>query len=74
MGIAPEELGRIFDRFGRAPGARRTEGAGLGLAIVDAIARAHGGEVAVESVPGVGSVFTLDLPWVEAAPDPGRPE
>ncbi len=74
VGIAPEELGRIFDRFGRAPGARRTEGAGLGLAIVDAIARAHGGEVAVESVPGVGSVFTLDLPWVEAAPDPGRPE
>ena len=73
VGIAPEELDRIFERFGRAPGARRTEGAGLGLAIVDAIARAHGGEVRVESVPGVGSVFTLDLP-LGAPPDAGRPE
>jgi signal transduction histidine kinase len=60
-GIAADELPMIFDRFyrGRNAGA---EGAGLGLAIVRSVARAHGGLVAVRSAPGEGSTFTLEVP------------
>ncbi|GAA4287135.1 HAMP domain-containing sensor histidine kinase [Georgenia daeguensis] len=65
IGIAPEQRERIFDRFARAPGeAGRREGAGLGLAIVAAIAEAHRGAVRVDSHPGAGSIFILDLPAV----------
>ncbi|MFB6396563.1 ATP-binding protein [Polymorphospora lycopeni] len=67
IGIAPEDRERIFQRFARAePGRQRAEGAGLGLAIVSAIAAAHGGTVAVDSIPGAGSTFTLVLPGVGA--------
>ncbi|MEV0394762.1 sensor histidine kinase [Polymorphospora rubra] len=63
IGIAPEDRERIFQRFARAePGRQRAEGAGLGLAIVSAIAAAHGGTVAVDSIPDAGSTFTLVLP------------
>ena len=70
VGIAPEQQDRIFERFAQAttPGAAHPEGAGLGLAIVAAIADGHGGRVHVDSTPGVGSTFTLDLPLV---PVPG---
>jgi two-component system phosphate regulon sensor histidine kinase PhoR len=63
-GIAPEELTRIFERFYRLDRARarRTGGAGLGLAIVRWIAEAHGGRVEVESRVGQGSTFTVLLP------------
>jgi two-component system, OmpR family, sensor kinase len=62
-GIAPEDQGRIFERFARGSGdGRRYEGSGLGLAIVKAIAEAHGGRVTVRSRPGVGSAFTILLP------------
>lgn len=69
VGIAPEQQERIFERFAQAttPGATHPEGAGLGLAIVAAIAEGHGGRVLVASTPGVGSTFTLDLPLVPAA-------
>ncbi|WP_121161110.1 sensor histidine kinase [Micromonospora pisi] len=63
VGIEPEDRERIFARFARAEHARaRAEGAGLGLAIVAAIAEAHRGMVAVDSIPGAGSTFTLVLP------------
>ncbi|HEX6967945.1 MAG TPA: ATP-binding protein [Micromonosporaceae bacterium] len=64
IGIAPEELDRIFERFYRADQARSraTGGTGLGLAIVKHIATNHGGRVEVESAPGKGSTFTLRLP------------
>ena len=63
VGIEPEDRERIFARFARADHARaRAEGAGLGLAIVAAIAEAHRGTVAVDSIPGAGSTFTLVLP------------
>ncbi|MFD0969019.1 sensor histidine kinase [Plantactinospora endophytica] len=64
VGIEPEDRERIFARFARAEHAprRHAEGAGLGLAIVAAIAEAHRGTVAVDSVPGAGSTFTLVLP------------
>jgi len=64
VGIAPEHLPRLFDRFYRVYTARtRTHGgAGLGLSIVKAIIKAHGGTVSVQSKLGVGSTFTLRLP------------
>jgi two-component system phosphate regulon sensor histidine kinase PhoR len=67
-GIAPQHLDRIFERFYRVDKARSREagGTGLGLSIVRHIALAHGGSVRVNSVPGEGSVFTLQLPPVVA--------
>jgi ammonium transporter len=64
VGIPRHELGKIFDEFHRADstGARRRRGTGLGLTISQRLARGLGGDVAVESRPGVGSTFTLDLP------------
>lgn len=61
-GIPFEEQNRVFERFYRADARRRSEGAGLGLSIVQAIARAHGGRVEVSSVPGIGATFTIVLP------------
>jgi signal transduction histidine kinase len=62
-GIAPADQERIFERFARAgDGRRHSDGAGLGLAIVDAIAQAHGGRVALESAPGRGATFTVHVP------------
>jgi signal transduction histidine kinase len=61
-GIAPVELGRIFDRFRSGSQLGGTRGTGLGLALVRAVARAHGGEVRVRSAPGEGSEFELVLP------------
>lgn len=62
-GIAPADQARIFERFARAANSyRRSEGAGLGLSIVRAIAEAHSGRVELSSQLGVGSTFTLVLP------------
>ncbi|HEX7744516.1 MAG TPA: ATP-binding protein [Micromonosporaceae bacterium] len=64
IGIAPDELDRIFERFYRSDQARSraTGGTGLGLAIVKHIATNHGGRVQVASTLGGGSRFTLRLP------------
>jgi signal transduction histidine kinase len=66
IGIAPAEQARIFDRFYRVDGARSRQqgGAGLGLAIAQAIAVKHGGSLTVESELGQGSLFTVQLPLV----------
>ena len=62
-GVAPDDQERIFSRFARASASRRrSEGAGLGLAIVRAIAEAHGGRVLLSSRPGDGATFTLVIP------------
>jgi two-component system phosphate regulon sensor histidine kinase PhoR len=63
-GIPEKEQERIFERFYRVDKARSTEagGTGLGLSIVKHIAIAHGGKVAVESIPDSGSTFTIILP------------
>lgn len=63
-GIAPENLGRIFERFRRvdASRSRHTGGAGLGLAIVKQTVEAHGGTIAVTSEVGKGTVFVVRLP------------
>ncbi|MBN1834832.1 MAG: PAS domain-containing protein [Spirochaetales bacterium] len=67
-GIAPEHLPRLFERFYRIDKARSRSlgGTGLGLAIVKHIAAAHRGRVAVESVPGKGSTFSIILPAAPA--------
>ncbi len=64
MGIEPEHLPRIFERFYRVDKARSRAlgGTGLGLAIVKHVAQAHDGRVSVESTPGKGSTFKLHLP------------
>lgn len=64
IGISPEQLPHIFDRFWRADKARsrREGGTGLGLAIVKAIAQSHGGRIAVTSNVNVGSCFQVRLP------------
>lgn len=68
-GIAPEHHARIFERFYCVdPGrSRRQGGTGLGLAIVKHIALAHGGSIRVESEPGRGSRFVLEIPSGEPA-------
>jgi signal transduction histidine kinase len=60
-GIDAAELPRIFERFFRGRNAT-ADGAGLGLAIAHSVAVAHGGTLTVESAPGAGSLFRLDLP------------
>jgi signal transduction histidine kinase len=63
IGIAPEDLDHVFERFYRGDSSRTREtgGAGLGLALVQELVQAMGGTVAVESTPGRGSRFTLTL-------------
>jgi ammonium transporter len=63
VGIAADELGKIFEEFHRAGSVSQTRpGTGLGLTISRRLARTLGGDVTVESALGVGSTFTLDLP------------
>ncbi len=62
MGISEEDRERIFDRFYRSAAARNSEGSGLGLSIVRAIAQTHQGDVAVEAPPDGGSRFIFRLP------------
>jgi two-component system phosphate regulon sensor histidine kinase PhoR len=62
VGIAEEDLTRIFERFYKTDQARAEEGTGLGLAISKHIVQGHGGAIWVESIEGVGSTFYFSLP------------
>ena len=71
-GISIEQQGRLFQRFEQAEGARTTErygGSGLGLAICQELAMAMGGHIDLESTPGVGTRFIVDLPLAPADTD-----
>ncbi len=72
VGIAESDLPRLFERFYRVSGAagRSQEGSGIGLALVDEMARLHGGSVSVRSRVGHGSAFTVRIPAV-AGENPG---
>ena len=63
-GLKPDELDRIFERFYRADASRSraSGGVGLGLSIVAAVARAHGGDVSARSEQGRGATFRIELP------------
>jgi signal transduction histidine kinase len=64
IGITPEQLGSLFQEFSQAEASTSSKygGTGLGLALSQKLCRALGGEIAVESQPGVGSTFTVTLP------------
>jgi signal transduction histidine kinase len=64
IGIPEEDKPHLFEKFyrGRQREARAQHGTGLGLAIVRSIAESHGGRVWVESEPGRGSIFFLQIP------------
>jgi len=68
MGIEPEDLPHIFDRFyrGQGTGSSNIPGSGLGLSIVNELVDLHGGEIKVESQVGKGSTFRVWLPLVES--------
>ncbi|NTU78102.1 MAG: PAS domain S-box protein [Chloroflexales bacterium] len=65
IGIAPEDMGRLFQPFTQIDGrlSRAYEGIGLGLTLVRRLAEMHGGSVSLESTVGQGSRFTVRLPW-----------
>jgi signal transduction histidine kinase len=72
-GIPEAEIPHIFDRFYRAQGSSRADGTGLGLALAREITDHLGGEIQVQSKPGVGSVFSVALPLASDSPN-GRRE
>ena len=63
VGISPENLNRIFERFERVTASSKSEGLGMGLWITKQIVEAHGGTVLAESAPGKGSTFIVRLPF-----------
>ena len=71
MGIPPEALSHIFERFYRVDKARsrQTGGSGLGLAIVRAIVNRNRGEIQVDSCPGKGTAFTVTFPMFDTEVD-----
>jgi signal transduction histidine kinase/DNA-binding response OmpR family regulator len=77
IGIAPDDLEKLFKPFVQLDSrlAREYSGTGLGLSLVMGLAELHGGSVAVESTPGKGSRFSILMPWTpaeETTPVPGR--
>lgn len=74
IGIAPENLFRLFRPFVQLDSGlnRQYEGTGLGLSLVASMAKLHGGRVSVESELGQGSIFTITLPWKEISLPPLR--
>ncbi len=67
IGIKPEEIDRVFERFYRGGDelTRSVKGSGLGLALARQIVEAHHGTVQVESEPGQGSIFSIRLPLAQ---------
>jgi signal transduction histidine kinase len=74
LGIPEDEVGRLFERFFRASTGTSIQGSGLGLPIVKSIVEVHGGAISVESEPGVGTTFAVDLPLPGLPGAPPVPE
>ena len=74
MGIAPDDLRRVFDPFFRADPARSGSGAGLGLSLAKRIVEALGGKISVESQPTEGARFSVTIPVVAATGSQPRTE
>jgi len=74
IGIPEADLPHVFERFRRVRGAksRSHEGSGIGLALVDELARLHGGSISLESRAGAGSTFTVRLPLGREHLDPAQ--
>jgi two-component system sensor histidine kinase VicK len=68
IGVPPDQIDHIFERFYRANNTAQLEvgGTGLGLSVCDALVKAHGGVIWAESEWGIGSTFTFALPISEA--------
>jgi signal transduction histidine kinase len=66
IGVAPDQIDKVFERFWRSEVSRTYHAGsfGLGLTIAKAIANQHGGEISVTSKLGVGSCFTVSLPFL----------
>jgi two-component system, OmpR family, sensor histidine kinase BaeS len=62
VGIEPDQLPHVFERFWRGTNPMRAAGSGIGLAIVAELVRGHDGEIHVTSTPGAGTVFAVSLP------------
>jgi signal transduction histidine kinase/DNA-binding response OmpR family regulator len=62
VGMSPEELHHVFDRFYRARGSASAPGTGLGLSIVKSLVELHEGEIEIESAPGEGTTFHVLIP------------
>jgi signal transduction histidine kinase/CheY-like chemotaxis protein len=75
IGMTPEQMGRIFEAFGQADSSttRQFGGTGLGLTITRRFSEMLGGDIGVESEPGAGSTFTIELPAEAAAPANDEP-
>jgi signal transduction histidine kinase len=67
-GLTPEDLARLFTKYGRCHRDKGIPGTGLGLFISKAIVEAHGGTIVVESAPGCGSTFTMRVPRRQDSP------
>ncbi len=65
IGIKPDDIAHLFERFYRVEAQGDVPGTGLGLAITRELVELHGGQIAVESTPGKGSIFAVYLPCVE---------
>lgn len=76
MGMSPEHLEHVFDRFWQGDGSsnRRHQGTGIGLALVKEFTEAHGGRVTPESEIGVGTTFSVLIPYQPCELDPGTRE
>jgi signal transduction histidine kinase len=68
IGIDPSDQRQIFERFERAVSSRNYGGLGLGLYIVKRIVEAHGGSIRVDSSPGAGAAFWVELPLRPVVP------
>ena len=66
VGIDPEDLPKLFKRYFRAKTSEGIAGTGIGLNVVKMIVDMHGGDIRVASVKGKGTVFTVELPIVDA--------